>query len=359
MKNKKGLVVSVMMGMILLAGSGCASGQKTVQGEGAGESTGKSAASLAPHNFKLTHESSPEGPQQVYAEAFSKHLEELSGGAYTCQIFNVGQLGDAVSCVEQCQNGAIDIAFDGYGTIGSLVDASGVLGLPYMLPADDKDIPGFMRESKGVDMLEEILRSKNLEVIDWVCEGSSWWSANKEIRTPADWVGVKVRTIPTPIGIATYEAYGANATPVAYTETYSALQLKMVEGQSNPLSCIKDMKFYEVQKYLIENGNDYLIHGFAINTGIWNSLPEEGREILRQATQMASKDFYDYFYAYEEGLISFFEAEGLSVIELTAEERETFRELATPVQETFIKSCANPEQIRELVKQIVADAAEY
>lgn len=330
----------------------------TACGQGT-DNSGESNGELTPYTFKLAHESGPDGPQQVYAEAFAKYLSELSGGQYDCQIFTVGQLGDTISCVEQCQNGSLDIAFNGYGTLGSLVPAAEIVGLPYVMPANSEDIPDMIQSSQGLNMIAEKMREKNLEVINWVCEGANWWSANKEIRTPKDWKGVKMRVVSTPLTIAQYEAYGASATPVAYTETYSALQLGMVDAQTNPLSCIMDMKFYEVQDYLMDNGSGYLIHGFAINEDVWNGLPEEGKEIVKEAALKANDDFYDYFYDYEAGLIEFFESKGLTIVSLTDEERAAFKELSEGVYQSFIDESADPEFTASVIEQLKKDADAY
>lgn len=349
MKKKKLFVVLLILALTFVL-FGCGSNSD----EPVEESTG-----LEAKVFKLAHESGAEGPQQVYAEAFDKYLQELSDGAYSLQIFTVGQLGDTTACVEQCQQGTLDIAFNGYGTIGSLVAASEVVGLPYLMPSDSKNIPEMVQNSEGLKMVAEKMAEKNLQPINWVCEGANWWSANKEIRTPADWKGVKMRVVSTPLTIAQYDAYGANPTPIAYTETYSALQLGMADAQSNPLSCIKDMKFYEVQNYLMDNGSGYLLHALCFNTDVWNSLPEEGQAIVKEAALKANDDFYAYFYDYEDSLTSEFEAAGLTIVSLTPEERAAFAELAEPVYEQYIAEAEDSAWAQQVVDALKADSAKY
>lgn len=349
MKMKKVLALFLILA---LAFTMCACGSSAAEDE-------ENGGALESKQFKLAHESGAEGPQQVYAEAFDKYLQELSDGAYSLQIFTVGQLGDTTACVEQCQQGTLDIAFNGYGTIGSLVAASEVVGLPYLLPSDSKDIPAMVQDSEGLKMVADKMREKNLETINWVCEGANWWSANKEIRTPADWKGVKMRVVSTPLTIAQYDAYGANPTPIAYTETYSALQLGMADAQANPLSCIKDMKFYEQQTHLMDNGSGYLLHALCFNTDVWNSLPEEGQAIVKEAALKANDDFYAYFYDYEDSLTSFFEGEGLTIVSLTPEERAAFAELAEPVYEQYVAEAEDSAWAQQVVDALKADSAKY
>ncbi len=356
---KKRLLIATALTLSLTLLASC--GQKAGGTSSTPSQSGSSAESgLTPYTFKIAHESSPSGPLQVYCEALNTHLQELSDGAYSLQIFTSGQLGDAVACVEQCQAGTLDMVIGGYGNFSGMVGGYvGALGLPYVLPTDLEDVQTMLSESEGISMLADVVREKKIEILSWPIEGADWWSCNSEIHTPDDMKGLKFRVIMSPVGLATFEAYGANCTPIPYSDLYSSLQLGVVEGQCNPLSSIKDMKFYEVQKYLIDCGSSYLIHCFGMNAERWNSLPAEGQEIFREAIRLAEEDYYPYLQEESDKMVEFFEGEGLNIIYLTDEEKAAFREKSASVPDVFVEECEDPELARQIVDQIILDASAY
>lgn len=87
-------------------------------------------------------------------------------------------------------------------------------------------------------MLAEKYLEKNIMPLSFWTEGAMQWTANKPLTSPDDFKGLKFRTMQSPMILAAYEAYGANPTPMSYTEVYSGLQLNMIEGQENPISAI-------------------------------------------------------------------------------------------------------------------------
>ena len=353
---KRRLLLAATLALTLVFAASCGSKQPPSGGDVSGTSDG----SLETRVFKIAHESNSGGPLQVYSEILDKHLKELSGGAYSLQIFTAGQLGDAMACVEQCQAGTLDMVIGGYGNFSSMVGGYvGALGLPYVLPTDIDDVRDMMNESEGAKMLADIVSEKKIQILGWPLEGADWWSCTKPIHTPDDMKGVKFRTIMSSIGLATFEAYGANCTPIPYSELYSSLQLGVVEGQCNPLTSVKDMKFYEVQDYLIDCGSSYLIHCFGMNQSTWSALPAEGQELIMEAIKLTEDEYIPYLKAEDEKMVEFFENEGLEIIRLTEEEKAAFREKVASVPEVFAGECEDPTRAKEIVDQFISDAQKY
>lgn len=357
MKKKFAFIMSIALTVSILASCG---GQQSPTPPVNSSSSNAASGTLERRTFKISHESSPQGPLQYYTDALNTHLKELSDGAYDLQIYSVGQLGDSISCVEQCQAGALDMVIGGFGNFSSMTGGlSGVLGLPYVLPSNMEDVVEMMHNSKGAEMIADAVSEKNIHILSWPCEGSEWWSATFPIHTPDDMKGRAFRVYMSPIALKTFEDYGANATPIPFTDVYSSLQLGVVEGQCNCLTSIKDMKFYEVQDYLIDNGATYLIHLFGMNNDVWNSLPAEGQEVIQEAITLAEQDYYEYLYAGEEDLIKFFEDEGLTIIHLTDEEKAQFKARVTDVPDVFVEDFSDPALARSIVDQFIEDCSAY
>ncbi len=334
---KRRFLLAATLTLTLILAAACGDGQKpgsTVPSGGSGTSASAGTA-LDSRVFKLAHESNPGGPLQVYAEALDKHLKELSGGAYSLQIFTAGQLGDAMACVEQCQAGTLDMVIGGYGNFSSMTGGyPGALGLPYVLPTDVDSVRTMMSDSEAANMLAEIIGEKNIHILGWPLEGADWWSCTKPIHTPADMAGVKFRVIMSAVGLATFEAYGANCTPIPYSELYSSLQLGMVEGQCNPLSSIKDMKFYEVQDYCALTGHIINDNNYIISKIIFDKLSPAQQEAITKATVEAAEFHTTTFQDDEETLIAKFEEQGMTI---TTPDRAAFREACAPMYDEYVE----------------------
>lgn len=355
--NRSARLVAMFTALIFVLAiglSGCGGG-----GDEGGGSAAAGGTEFEEMQFKIAHEDTAEGPLHVYATALDKHLQELTGGKYSLAIYTNGQLGDTVSCVEQCQQGSLDFIVDACGTIGALIPYFNIGSLHYLFPSDEADLEEYIVNSEAFARLGEVAEDYNLHTIDWIHEGVDCWTANKEIRKPEDFKGVKFRAVANDIIMATYEAYGASVTPMAYTEVYSGLQLGMIDGEANSLPCVKDMKFYEVQKAITCPKADYLIFTLAANTGVWEALPEEGKQAFIEASAMAREDYYEYFHEYEAELISFMEGEGLTYSELTDEEIAVFKDRVEPSWQIFVDSCEDPEVAQELLDLAQEGTAGY
>lgn len=348
----------VVLLVLTLTLSACSKGSDTVEEPENAETPGvEGAADLEPQHFKIAHEETPEGDQHYYCTTFAEYLEEATDGKYTCDVYTAGQLGDTVSQTELVQNGTIAIGFNCNGPLAALVEEANILNLHYVMPTEMADYQDLLHNGEGIKLLEEVLYEKNLNVIDWAHSGYSYWTANKELRTPEDWKGTKFRVMPTPVIMKAFEAYGANATPVAYTEPYSSLQLNMVDGQTNPLTCIKDMKFYEVQDYIMDAKAEYMAYAFMMNTDVWENLPEEGQEIVSEIAKKVNVEYNEFITKKYADLIDFFVDEGLEYVELTPEEIDTFRELSMPIREEYVETCG--PKAEEILGLILEDAKKY
>ncbi len=135
------------------------------------------------------------------------------------------------------------------GAMGAFLKEANLMMLHFLLPDDLVKTQNFFDNSKTMKLMNDLHYEKNLKVIRWVPEGYFVWTGDRPLQTPADFKGFKMRTMAAPIIAASFEAYGASATPIPYAEVYSALQLGLVDGQTNPWVAVDNMKFYEVCDY--------------------------------------------------------------------------------------------------------------
>jgi TRAP-type C4-dicarboxylate transport system substrate-binding protein len=209
--------------------------------------------------------------------------------------------------------------------------------------------------------LSGIYNDKGLKLLQVFHEGWQVWTANKPIREPKDFEGVKIRVMGDPILIENYKEYGANAVRLAYSEIYSSLQLNMIDAQVQPYFATQEMKFYEQQEYLIEAKQVPFITGVIINQNFFNNLPEEYQEMVIDT----SRNMTDYIFDLQQDLnqkrlnMMLEDKESLKVIKLREEERAAFAEKARNVWESY-KEEVGPEgtQILEKLRSEIKAAEE-
>lgn len=286
--------------------------------------------SVNPKTIKINIEEVKGDAEAVYAEKFKELLEAQSNGAFKVEVFYLGQLGDGTDTVELCQNGAVEMILAAAAATGSLVPESNAYGIHYLFPDTGiQDVQAFLDQSKGVELLEEAFYENNLVTLDWTSEGYNYWCMKDRVTTPGQMKGYKIRTMPAPIYTAFYNAYGANSTTVAFSETYSALQLNMVNGISNAMCVNVSMKYYEVTNYLIAAYQDLYIFGTFVNKNFWESLNSDEQALIQSVVKETS-DYYNanYLTVSTQEQIQQFIDNGSEFYELSEAEKQAFKDIA-------------------------------
>ncbi|MBZ8134736.1 C4-dicarboxylate TRAP transporter substrate-binding protein [Afifella sp. IM 167] len=261
-------------------------------------------------------------------EAFRENVAERTGGALEVKLFPSSQLGKDEDVLEQAKAGApVAVVVDG-GRLAVYVEELGVLGAPFL--------------ASGYDGMRKVVTSPLFE--EWVTKlhdtgglqilSFNWWQGerhlltNKPIEKPADLNGIRMRTPGAPVWMETIRAMGATPTPMGWTEVYSALQQKVIDGAEAQDPATYGAKLYEVISNITKTGHINLITGL-VTSGQWfDSLPEEYRTALREealkAGDIASYGTRDALAEIEKKM----EAEGVTISEIDV---TPFREATAPV----------------------------
>lgn len=331
MKRIIALVLSLMMVISLTAG--CA--PKAVQNE---------AASAAPaptegqtYTWRFAHEEIDGSVQDLYVKKFKEIIEQKSNGKVKIEIYPVGQIGDATQQCELLQNGGIEFAIVSPGNTGTIVPENQLFSLHFLFSDNmDKNAEIFKTSKALNEMLTAKYLEKDIKVLSYWTEGAMQWTSSKPVNTPDKWKGFKMRTMPSPMIVAAYEAYGANPTPVPYMEVYSGLQLNMIEGQENPLFAIEEMKFCEVQKYLTLASSNLYVTTTACNPDFFNSLPSDMQQLVLDTVEEL-RDYSFEIQAKSNGaaLDKIKAAVDIPIVELTPEERAAFKEASKKAYDRY------------------------
>ena len=283
--------------------------------------------------------------QDAYAREFKKRIEAKSGGTVSVEIYPYGSLGTSDELTELTAMDAIQFSNASPGHLGKLIPQIQVLSIPYLLSENDEVNKDVLRHSRVLyKTVGGELEKRGLKLLTVYPEGKMVWTTNRPVRDPAGFENFKMRTMNSPMLIAAYRAFGASPTPLPYAEVYGGLQLKIIDGQVNPIFAIEEMKFYEVSDYMIWAGQQTFTTTVITNSGWYQSLPREQRRWIDETVDEMVDVIFDVSrdYNYERLQIIRKKAPDLKFIHLTAGERAAFKARAERLHETFV-DMAGPE----------------
>lgn len=220
------------------------------------------------------------------SRAFKEIVEAESRGAIQVDLFPAGQLGGERELIEATKLGTIQMSMVS-GAIAGYYKPAMVLDLPYLFPS--AAVAWNVLDGEfGRELANEILKTVGTRVLAYAETGFRNFTNSKHvIKSPADMKGMKLRVMETPLYMTLIRSLGANPTPIAWPETYSALQQKVVDGHENPVSVILSFKLYEVQKYLTLDGHTYGSDFIIINEKFYQGLSKEDQNLLKRAAIVA------------------------------------------------------------------------
>ena len=296
----------------------------------------------------------PEGnPRYVSMEQFAADVAEKTNGHVTVQVFGNGQLGTEKEMLEQVVQGVTQ------GMRGGQFDFSPRL-LMFTLPFlanNREEVTELLHSDLAKKVCAEAEETTGTVIIN-LCDAGGFrqFSNSKHpIKTPADLVGLKMRTNGMKTIDLTFKALGATTTSIPYADLYMGLKTAIADGQENPWVNVEGMKFYEVQKYFTEVNYQFHPDPFYVNAEWWNSLPEEFRTIISEcATAMG--DYNDQLIdqnsdAAKQKIID----SGAEVYVPTAEELAAFQEACQPVYEQVVtEGICTQEELDEMLAIVQA-----
>lgn len=232
--------------------------------------------------LKLAHILDPFTPVHKAMAFMGQRLEELSGGTMRVDIYPSGQLGNERECLELLQLGSLDLTKVSSSVVENFVPAMGVYSLPYLFRDQDHYWQVFSGEiGKAILLQGEPYWLRGLCYYD--AGFRSFFLRNTEVNEPRDLSGLKIRVMRSNLSIRSINLLGGNATPLAYSELYSALQQGVVDGAENNPPNFYQKRFFELCKYFILDEHSAPPDVLLISTHTWNKLTPQQKEWLERA----------------------------------------------------------------------------
>lgn len=276
-------------------------------------------------------------PWGAGAQHWADLIRERTGGRIMVKMYPGASLvgGDQTKEFTALRQGTIDLAVGSTINWSPQVKELNLFALPFLMP-DDKAIDALTKGEVGADLFS-ILATKDVVPLAWGENGFREISnAKRDIRTPADLKGLKIRVVGSPLFVDTLTALGGNPVQMSWADAQPAMATSAVDGQENPLSVFAAAKLQTVnQKHLTLWGYvaDPLI--FVVSRRVWDSWSVEDQALVRQAALDAAAEEVALarkgISTADDSLLKAIEAEGVAVVRLTPEEKQAFRAATRPV----------------------------
>lgn len=266
---------------------------------------------------------------------FKKEVEEKSNGRLKVEIYPNGQLGSDRQAIESVSIGTLDMSVPGGPVLSGFYEPFMVYDLPYLF--DTKDEAYRACDGPLKDKLsKELMEKSNIRILGIGENGFRHiTTTNRKITKLEDLKGLKIRTMESPLHMATFKALGANPTPIAFNELFTALQQGTVDGQENPITIIHDSRLYEVQKYMVLDQHYYVNCPYIISEKCWESLSEEDQKIVQDATTKTVNAQRKMLNELEKKYLDTLKEGGIEVVELSEQEKQKFKDATKSVYDIY------------------------
>ncbi|MDR0539927.1 MAG: DctP family TRAP transporter solute-binding subunit [Spirochaetaceae bacterium] len=284
-------------------------------------------------------------------EEFKKIAESASNGTLIIDHFPKNQLGNDLPAVEGTIVGDIDIAVTSTSSISELYHDLYIFDAPFLF-LDPQDAYTRLDSVTGKKILDGMASIGLKGLTQWENGFRNFTNNKIAVRLPADVKGMKVRTMNNDVHLAAWRAFGANPTPMAFNELFTALQQGTVDAEENPLGIIDSNNFQSVQKFVSLTQHVYTPYIVVMNLDKYNSLTDTQKAAVDKAVAESTVFQRNKSQELEKTTLEKFAGEGVTVVELTPEEKAAWQKIVTEsnVYDLVKKKLDHPEYVDEILK---------
>ena len=298
------------------------------------------SAAHAQIEIKLGHVGEPGSLFQKSADEYAKRANAKLGAKAKVVTFGSSQLGGDAEMIQKLKLGTLDMSLPST-VMSSQVDLFGVFEMPYIV----KDRAHMARIEKELfwTKLAPEAEKKGLRILAvWENGVRHVTNSKRPIKAPADLAGIKLRVPEGKWRVKMFQAYGANPSPMKFSELFTALQTGVMDGQENPFTQIYSAKLQEVQKYLSLTGHVYTPAYLAVGRTKWDSLPADVRKILEDTAKETQAWVYDTAAKDDADLLGKLKQAGMQVNDV---DKDAFIVASRPIYDEFGKEVPGAKDV--------------
>lgn len=297
---------------------------------------------LAQVEIKFGHVGEPGSLFAASAEEFAKRANAKLGARAKVVVFGSSQLGGDRELLQKLKLGTVEMALPST-VMSSEADLFGVFEMPYLVK--DRAHMGRIERDLFWSKLAPEAEKKGLKILAvWENGYRHITNSKRPINTPEDLKGIKLRVPEGKWRVKMFQAYGANPSPMKFSEVFTALQTGVMDGQENPFTQIYSAKFQEAQKYLSLTGHVYTPGYATAGAKKWATLPADVRKILEDAAKETQAFVYATAERADNELLGKLRAAGMQV---NTPNKDAFIAASRPVYEDFAREVAGSKEIIE------------
>ncbi|CAG1010566.1 Solute-binding protein [Anaerolineales bacterium] len=266
------------------------------------------------------------------ATKFAELVKQRTNGKFAISVFPNSSLasGDQVKELEMLQNGGIDLHIGG-NIVYTNIDARYTVAMMPWLFTTDKETDAARTGALGKEMLG-FSDSKNIVGLCLAENGfRQLTNSKREIKTPDDLKGLKIRVPPTQLYQSVFGAMGASSPVIDLPKLFDALRDGSADGQENAIDTVAARKLYDVQKHMTLWNYSYGFLFLGVNKPLWNSLDAATQDIVRKAAEESCNYQVDESRKLTDSQLQLLKSKGMVVTTLSPEQIQVFRSKATPI----------------------------
>ncbi|WP_134701298.1 TRAP transporter substrate-binding protein [Ammoniphilus sp. YIM 78166] len=342
-----GVLVSSMLALSACGGGG----NQTAPSSSTPEASKEQAADskIKERTIKAGIGLNEDHPQGQGLKKFAELVAEKSGGKIKVQNFYAAQLGDDKKMTEALQGGLQEITIPSTSPMTGIVKEYSILDFPFLFN-NGEEADAVLDGPVGQQLLDKLPDHGLIGLTYWENGFRNLTNSKRPVEKAEDFQGLKIRTMQNAVHLEAFAKLGANPTPMAFSEVFTALESKTVDGQENPLATIESNKFYEVQPYLSMTQHVYTPFAFLVSKKFWDQLSDEEKAILKDSAIEAGKYQRELNRQVNGEALERLKAAGMKVNEVSAEEKAKMNEIIKPVIDKFAAEIGE-----DLVKQLYAE----
>jgi tripartite ATP-independent transporter DctP family solute receptor len=297
--------------------------------------------------LKFGHVGAPGSLFEVSVEEFAARANEKLAGKAKVVTFGSSQLGKDKELLQKLKLGTVNFALPS-SVMSTVSDQFGLFEMPYLVQS--RDHMGRIEDEIFWESIAPTAEDRGYKVLA-VWENGFRHITNNErpINTPADLEGIKLRTPKGEWRVKMFKSYGANPTPMSFSDVFTALQTGVIDGQENPFAQIYSAKFQEVQKYLSLSGHVYTPAYVVVGMDAWQKLPEDIRQILEETAKENQAFVYETAANMETDLLQKLTDGGMEVNE---PDKDAFVAASSAIYEEFATSVPGGKEMVEKAQSL-------
>lgn len=310
------------------------------------------ASAVSATTFKVAIGDAAGGTQHELGKAFAASLEKKTDGKFKADLFPNSQLGDEQDTVNDAAMGLLDMSILAINNVTPFSPTVAVLTLPYVIQSAE-DAKKLTLGEVGKELTENTIRDAGVRIIGWSYSGFRVLTNSKRpVKTLDDLKGLVIRVPKNEIMISTYNAWGINPSPLAWSETFPALQQKVVDGQDNPYITVSAMKFDEVQKYITNIRYLFSLEPLIISEQLFQEQTPEIQQAILDAGLEATEHSFQYLIETEEKIKEELIAAGMEISDPANDEKEWIEAATTEVWPAYYDDIGGKERLDEILASL-------